>query len=501
MEKISLKQLDSDSLEQISFNRHGPDSISDTDFAKALDNISPTFCVAKWKQTTLHLQNGHTQSCHHPATHKVPWQELINRPSALHNTHYKMKMRDQMKHGFRPRECEYCWRVEDARKKETDALSDRYYKSRDFWATKYIPEILKNDSTADIPPSYLEVSFSNVCNFKCMYCAPHISSKWMQEVKSHGPYPTSGKFNNLEYIERANQMPIPNNQPNKYVEAFWKWFPDIYDKLEVFRITGGEPFMSKDTIKVLEFLTDNPAPNMELHINSNFCIVDKLWERVMSMLKRLVIEKKIKKLHMYTSAEAYGAASEWIRFGMDYDKWIRNLEWYVMNMPDTEHGPSHCTIMSTVNALSLPSYVEFIKDIARLKSMASMRDTPKNATYGSYVLNNRLSIDFPYLRNPSCLSMFLFQRDMMPTAVKWLEDAKYYAKIGRFNDHEITKIDRLITTLKGDTRWSDTFRQQNEQDFVKYIAEYDKRRDTNFNATFPELKSFRDSIIITESED
>ena len=62
MEKISLKQLDSDSLEQVSINRHGPNSISDTDFAKALDNISPTFCVAKWKQTTLHLQNGHTQS-------------------------------------------------------------------------------------------------------------------------------------------------------------------------------------------------------------------------------------------------------------------------------------------------------------------------------------------------------------------------------------------------------------------------------------------------------
>jgi hypothetical protein len=202
---------------------------------------------------------------------------------------------------------------------------------------------------------------------------------------------------------------------------------------------------------------------------------------------------------MYTSAEAFGSASEWIRFGMDYDKWIRNLEWYVMNMPDTDYAPSHVTIMSTVNALSLPSYTEFIKDVARVKSMASMRDTPKMGLK-NIPKYSRLTIDFPYLRNPSFLSIFLFQREMMPTAVKWLEDAKYYARIGRFNDHEITKIDRLITTLKGDTRWSDAFRQQNEQDFVKYIAEYDKRRDTDFNATFPELKSFRDSIIITESE-
>ena len=47
-----------------------------------LDAVSNSFCLAKWYQVTLHLQNGHTHSCHHPGTHKVPLQELENNPTA-----------------------------------------------------------------------------------------------------------------------------------------------------------------------------------------------------------------------------------------------------------------------------------------------------------------------------------------------------------------------------------------------------------------------------------
>ena len=91
--------------------------------------------------------------------------------------------------------------------------------------------------------------------------------------------------------------------------------------------------MSKDTIKVLDFLTDNPAPNMSFAINTNLCIPDKLFEQVMGKLKRLVVEKKIKNLHLFTSAEAYGKASDYIRFGMDYELWYRNCQWVINNIP------------------------------------------------------------------------------------------------------------------------------------------------------------------------
>jgi hypothetical protein len=41
-----------------------------------INAISPSFCAAKWQQVTMHLQTGHTHSCHHPQTHKIPLIEL-----------------------------------------------------------------------------------------------------------------------------------------------------------------------------------------------------------------------------------------------------------------------------------------------------------------------------------------------------------------------------------------------------------------------------------------
>ena len=140
-------------------------------FAKELDAISPSMCFAKWKQVTLHLQTGHTHSCHHPKTHKIPLEELKDNPSALHNTNFKKQQRKLMLNGKRPAECDYCWKVEDALDQKRDVLSDRYTKSYEPWAQDFKQEIISKKNWDDnVNPSYLEVSFSNVCNFKCSYC-------------------------------------------------------------------------------------------------------------------------------------------------------------------------------------------------------------------------------------------------------------------------------------------------------------------------------------------
>ena len=60
-----------------------------TETKAKLDEIGPGMCLAKWTQTTIHLQMGQTHSCHHPSTHKIPVAELKRNPSALHNTKFK----------------------------------------------------------------------------------------------------------------------------------------------------------------------------------------------------------------------------------------------------------------------------------------------------------------------------------------------------------------------------------------------------------------------------
>jgi len=99
-----------------------------------LDNVSPAFCLAKWYQVTLHLQNGHNHSCHHPNTHQTPLTELQKNPDSLHNTLFKKQIRQLMLEGVRPKECEYCWKIEDT---PGEHYSDRTIKSNDDWAKPF----------------------------------------------------------------------------------------------------------------------------------------------------------------------------------------------------------------------------------------------------------------------------------------------------------------------------------------------------------------------------
>ena len=92
-----------------------------------LDQLSPSFCAAKWYNATIWLGSGMTTSCHHPPAHLVDIDKVRANPRLLHNTDQKKQDREMMQRGERPAGCEYCWKIEDMNR---DAISDRVYKSK-----------------------------------------------------------------------------------------------------------------------------------------------------------------------------------------------------------------------------------------------------------------------------------------------------------------------------------------------------------------------------------
>lgn len=446
-------------------------------FSNELDAISPSMCFAKWKQVTLHLQTGHNHSCHHPKTHKTPIEELTKDPSALHNTEFKKSQRALMLKGQRPAECDYCWRVEDSSPNK-QVLSDRYTKSFEPWAQDYRDEITKT-GTGNINPSYLEVSFSNVCNFKCSYCAPEISSKWMEEIKQHGAYPTSTRFNNLENVEKQNKMPIPHKDPNPYVDAFWEWWPELYKDLRVFRITGGEPLMTKNTFKVLDYVIENPNPEIKININSNLCVPDDILNKFIEKVKRIQGEELVKEFQVYTSCEAKGSKAEYIRHGLDYNQWLDNCRRILSEIPK-----SKLTNMATYNALSVTSFQEFMQDWLQLRK--EFMSGPER--------RNPVSLDVAYLRWPWHQNIHILPkpyRQMIESQVTWMYQNK---EVGDWPplcgngwyDHEINRMKRIYFVAKQGPDQSFNIKQS-QQDFVKFVDEHDRRRGTNFLHTFPEM--------------
>lgn len=435
-----------------------------------LDTVSPSMCLAKWFQTTLYLQNGFNHSCHHPTPHKIPVQEIKVNYKSLHNTGFKKEQMQKMLDGKRPAECEYCWNIEDLPGKH---ISDRIYKSATTWAMPYLGDAL-DAGTSDIEPKYLEISFSNVCNFKCGYCSPDLSSKWYEEVTKHGGYPTSSNFNSFDWFKQTGKMPIQHNEENPYVDAFWQWWPELYPKLHTLRLTGGEPLLSKDVWRLLDYIEANPRKDLTFCINTNLCVGDEFIDRLIAKIN--AIQPHVKEVQIFTSGEATGEQIEYMRYGMDYDQWRRNLEKVLQK--------TNCIVatMTTVNLTNVSTYADFIRELLDLRGVFNPR-----ATF------NKVQFMTNYLRYPEFLALPILDDDTKHEFKQAIEElieersGDHYNGASKLSMHEVDQLNRMIEHM-----YQNTHAEQNRlrKDLVAYVDEYDKRRGTNFLETYPELERF-----------
>lgn len=484
---------------------------------KQLKNISSSMCYAKWAQASLHLTTGMTHSCYHPPLHKINIEDIKKNPAALHNTPQKKAERRMMLNGERPAGCSYCWRIEDV-----GGRSDRIYRSGETWAQDARADIFEKLDTGDIEPRYLEVNFNQACNFKCSYCSPHLSTEWENEIKKFGPYEIIGesgskeKHNALEFLT----MPLKiANKDNPYVEAFWRWWPSLYKKLEVFRMTGGEPLMDTNTFKILDYIYKNPNRYIEVSVTSNLCPPkEELMLKFVESLKKLeeiqiwhdpdrfnpgsgnhwYVNMALKNFFVYVSLDSVGPQAEYIRHGLNFETLEKNVE-LILN----ETCNTNISFINTFNILSVPKFKNFLEFILELRKKYSREQQgikyipihDPNYKHPDHEVHprQRILFDVPLLRSPSWLN---FQ--ILPTKFEnYLEDALEFMKknsdvsnFAGFYDYEINKVERNLKIFREKKDLDPKKLKMDRQNFSKYFSQYDERRGTNFIKTFPELKSF-----------
>jgi len=457
-----------------------------------LDVVGKGFCLAKWTQVTMHLHNGTTHSCHHPEPHKIGLEEINRNPSALHNSKIKKQARKEMLEDRRPSECQYCWNVEDT----SNSFSDRVFKSSEPWSEPYFDEIAQSNWRDDYNPKYAEISFSNTCNFKCAYCGPEYSSKWMEEINQFGAYNLSYEYNGLKRMEERGTKPYKHSEENPYVEAFWEWFPELYSSLDTFRITGGEPLLHKDTWKVLDYINESESPNrnLKLSINSNLGVPDELIDKLIEKLDRIILDNRVHELIIYTSCDAYGKQSEFTRFGMEFEKLFQNIDKILTKLPRVT-----IVIMSTFNIFSVFSYELLIKKVHKMK----LRHF-NNVRYW----NTALILDTSYLRHPPFMS-FRLLKDYISVDVfeRWIKYMKFnstfrslnFQKTQKIDDvgfstQEIEKISRIRDIFVADYDTNINNFDKDKKDLLNFVNEYKIRRKLDVNDYFPELKGFFEKI-------
>jgi len=428
-----------------------------------LDPKSASFCGAKWYNATIWLGSGMTTSCHHPLPHKIDLEAIKTNPSAIHNTKQKKLERKQMQNGDRPKGCEYCWKIEDI---DRNNISDRVYKSKIF-TNEALETAHTSDYNTDVNLKTLEIAFDRTCNFACTYCNPAFSSTWANNIKQKGPYvgmTTDGRNHFTHSHESAE--PYKKNESNPYVEAFYKWWEtDLHKSLDELRITGGEPMMSPNLWRLLDWIetqSDKMNPDMRIAINSNLGAKQSIIDRFKKKLKGF------NNFYLYTSMEATHKQAEYIRDGLDYGDWFSNLLHMMV-----DKVPSEIHNMCTINALCLESLPEFLEKMVWLKSASKV--------YGP-TLNYTLNI----LRFPSFQSPLVLPDDLRN---KFKGDIQKFLNnnVKHLEHMEVDQTQRLIDYLDVvKTPHAGAATQEKlQKDFKAFYSQYDKRSGKDFEKTFP----------------
>lgn len=416
-----------------------------------LEQRSKFFCPAKWTELYLYLNHGNSNSCHHPIPHRIP-VELLDNPGVLHNTPHKLKMQQLMVDGHRPQECHMCWHIEDL---DPDVLSDRIHKSE-----KWKEDISTLNVDPNHIPKLIEVIFDNTCNLRCSYCDSGSSSVWATEV-TRNPIILKTDYRKLYYkLSLTKEI-----ESDKYFDAWMRWWPEIKNKVEVLKISGGEPLLSKKGWQFIDYL--DCAPQLNFCINSNLSCDSALIEKLFSKADQF------KSITIGASIDAIDSVAEYTRQGLDYNKFINNVELWC------EKSPDNCFIylQNTVNIFGIWGVTDMFDLSIRLRKKYPGK------------VNNFYSV---IVRFPELQSISLLPDDVRAKLVKkiqgWLE----------LNGSDLTNIEkpqveRIISYLNSIPEPLHNLPKKHlEQDLKKFITWYDKSSKIKFEDVYP--KEFTDWI-------
>ena len=180
--------------------------------------------------------------------------------------------------------CHTCYDLERG-KKGFDHISDRIFYIRELKSTP-----IDTYQVGNFDLQTVDVRWSNLCNFACVYCNPEFSSKWSDELKIRHQTPTeqqTADFKNYIY-DHAGQL------------------RHVY-------LAGGEPLLMKENLILLEKLN----PNVNIRINTNLSKVDtRVFEAIC----------EFPNVHWTVSVESLAQEFEYIRHGGSWPDFLDNLK-------------------------------------------------------------------------------------------------------------------------------------------------------------------------------
>ncbi|MAV94139.1 MAG: hypothetical protein CMA31_00455 [Euryarchaeota archaeon] len=385
-------------------------------------NKSKTLCILPWIHMYANADGKVLPCCigdyNTPLgnTQDTPIKEIWNSPA------YK-KLRLQMMSGDEPSVCRQCWAHERA-----GNSSSRMHMNKQF--AKFMPFINETNpdgSLDEMKLRYMDVRWSNICNFKCRTCSATYSSSWAQEDGKENIFIFAGGENN---------------------DSLYEQFKPHYKDIEVFYFAGGEPLLTDKHYDILEYLIDNNRTDVTLRYNSN---VSNLFYKKECITK---LWNKFKSVQIDASLDSFGDRAEYIREGTVWSDIENNLNLIKTESPHVKLNFS--TVVSVFNVITITDHLRYMEH--------------KGFDTSNVVLYN--------IVDPKHYTLSILPGNLKQFA---------YQKIA--THLQTTTSNGLINQLKGVLRYieSSEYDPEAHSKFKTYTEHYDKIRNRDFNKTFPEL--------------
>lgn len=439
-----------------------------------------TICDLKWNYPIFHMERGEFRSCCRTPSKPIT-DNMFDKlgVDAFLNNAQMLQSRLDLVQGRRHDDCRSCWGLED-----TGMVSPRQGYEH-FWShlqkkrqiehdKQYSEENLKielskiNDKDHPALKSYfpymLEVSLGNTCDMKCMYCNHIYSTQWATERIKYGE---------ITQEQYDKEFPKASSQFEDY---YWQWFDTV--KLHLGRIgaIGGEPLIMPEfytfiekSIAAIESVKYKRKSKMSFWIVTNLNTPANYMTKFLEYLPKLTEHFNVEILG---SMEAVGSRAEYIRNGLDWNRFENNLDRILSSNCKFDFG-----FISSINALSIASTIDFIKFTEELYQKYNRPVALKQAVV------NYPTHQSPFILTPDFATYIDNTIDYMKTKVDSMPIVPDY--YGRW-DQYIIFLENLSNSIKNNS----TNKNQDRKLFVSWFEQFDQRRKLNLLDTFPEYKEF-----------
>lgn len=395
--------------------------------------ISNTFCILPWVHFYANPDGNVLPCCignHQAPLGNVQQDKIID---IWNNDKFK-SLRLNMLSGKRCTECTSCYQAEDA-----GVNSFRQSVNRDYAEFLNFADNTNTDGSLDkMELKYLDIRWSNICNFKCRGCSSTYSSSWATEDNKQGQnkkvFIFAGGDNNNDLYDQLK--------------------PHISEVKEIY-FAGGEPLLMDKHYDMLLHLIKTNNTNIKIRYNSN------LSSLTFKNLSVIDLWNQFSNVHLNVSLDSWGERAEYIREGTNWNTLEENIKTVRLKCPHVHLGVA--TVVSAFNVYTLSEFIEYLVD--------------------NKLVDSETFASFYCLLNPNFYSFNIFDQEMKLKIVDKLSKIQY-------NSNVRSQIDNVVKQLT-----LSSLDVSLQKQFKKHTEYYDRIRNRKFTDTFPELKEFYENIL------